>query len=150
MSCCSLNIFKIRTSLMKNIRLVHPIFLVFVILVTLLCDFLSGFFRLAHLVLQNVNKDYVIFSYFHNFIAKSDQEPKTKNGMNETNIVKIEEYFNSVDLNVMFHFNPDSNTFEINTVITTDFLEITENVMYGIRNCWKVCKVQIFWKYHNN
>ena len=55
--------------------------------------------------------------------------------MNETNIVKIEEYFNSVDLNVMFHFNPDSNTFEINTVITTDFLEITENVMYGIRNC---------------
>ena len=46
-------------------------------------DFLSSFFRLAHLALQNVNKDYVIFSYFRNFVAKSDQKPKTKNGMNE-------------------------------------------------------------------
>ena len=46
--------------------------------------FFPVFFRLAHLALQNVNKDYVIFSYFRNFIAKSDQKPKTKNGMNET------------------------------------------------------------------
>ena len=52
-----------------------------------LLDFLSVFFRLVHLALQNVNKDYVIFSYFHNFIAKSDKKPKTKNGMNETNMV---------------------------------------------------------------
>ena len=34
--------------------------------------------RLSHLALQNVNKD-----YFCNFIAKSDQKPKTKNGMNK-------------------------------------------------------------------
>ena len=26
----------------------------------------------------------MIFLYFHNFVAKSDQKPKTKNGMNET------------------------------------------------------------------
>ena len=36
-------------------------------------NFLSVFFCLAHLALQNVNKDYVIFSYFCNFITKSDQ-----------------------------------------------------------------------------
>ena len=47
-------------------------------------DFLSVFFRLAYLALQNVTKDYVIFSYFRNFVTKSDQKPKTKNGMNET------------------------------------------------------------------
>ena len=46
--------------------------------------FLPGFFCLAHLALQNVNKDYEIFSYFCNFIDKSDQKPKTKNGINET------------------------------------------------------------------
>jgi hypothetical protein len=40
--------------------------------------------------LQNVNKDYVIFSYFCNFIAKSDQKPKTKNGMNKTLAVMLE------------------------------------------------------------
>ena len=33
------------------------------------------FFRLAHLVLQNINKDYIIFSYFH------DQKTKMKNGV---------------------------------------------------------------------
>ena len=49
------------------------------------------FFRLAHLALQNVNKDYIIFLYFRNFFAKSDQKPKTKNGMNET----IISYFQS-------------------------------------------------------
>ena len=49
-----------------------------------LCNFLSVFFCLAHLALQNVNKDYITFSYFRNFIAKSDKKPKTKNGMNAT------------------------------------------------------------------
>ena len=39
---------------------------------------------LAYPALQNVNKDYEIFLYLHNFVAKSDQKPKTKNGMNET------------------------------------------------------------------
>ena len=29
------------------------------------------------LALKNVNKDYLIFSYFCNFVAKSDQKPKT-------------------------------------------------------------------------
>ena len=38
--------------------------------------FFLVFFRLAHLALQNVNKDYVVFSYFRNFVAKSDQKPK--------------------------------------------------------------------------
>ena len=41
-------------------------------------------FGLSHLALQNVNKDYVIFSYFRNFGTKSGQKPRTKNGMNET------------------------------------------------------------------
>ena len=50
--------------------------------------FFPVFFRLTHLALQNVNKYYVIFSYFHNFIAKSDQKPKTKYGMNETIVIK--------------------------------------------------------------
>ena len=34
------------------------------------------FFRLAHLALQNVNKDYVVFLYFRNFVAKGGQKPK--------------------------------------------------------------------------
>jgi hypothetical protein len=55
--------------------------LVFGILVTLVS---FGFFGLAHLALQNVNKDYVIFLYFRNFVAKCDQKPKMKNWMNET------------------------------------------------------------------
>jgi len=45
-----------------------------------------------HLALQNVNKDYVIFLYFRNFVAKSDQKPKTKNGMNETKMPKRGAY----------------------------------------------------------
>ena len=60
------------------------IFLAFGILVTLVAWFSFLFFRLAHRALQNVNKDYVIFLYFLNFHAKSDQKPNTKNGMNET------------------------------------------------------------------
>ena len=42
------------------------------------------FFRFFPSCLENVNKDYVKFSYFYNFIDKSDQKPKTQNGMNET------------------------------------------------------------------
>ena len=56
---------------------------VFWFLVTLVAWFSFHFFCLAHLALQNVNKDYVIFPNFLNF-AKSDQKPKTKNGMNKT------------------------------------------------------------------
>ena len=71
---------------LKNIGtlyFVHPIFLSFGF--WYFGHFSFVFFRLAHLALQNVNKDYVIFSYFLNFVAKSHQKPKTKNGMNETN-----------------------------------------------------------------
>ena len=50
------------------------------------------FFHLAHLALQNVNKDYVKFSYFSNVIAKSDQKPKTKNVMNKTKNNKLYFY----------------------------------------------------------
>ena len=53
--------------------------------------FFPGFFHLAHLALQNINNDYVIFLYFRKFIAKSDQKPKTKNGMNKHLISKAEE-----------------------------------------------------------
>ena len=66
---------------------VHPIFLSFGFLVfwsLYLRVFIQFFFRLAHLALQNASKEYVIFLYFPNFITKSDQKPKTKNGMNET------------------------------------------------------------------
>ena len=31
-----------------------------------------------HLALQNVNKDYIIFSYFGNFVAKTDENQKPK------------------------------------------------------------------------
>ena len=62
----------------------HPMFSSFGFLVTLVPWFSFPFFPLAHLALQNVNKDYVIFFCFCNFIAKSDQKPKTKNGMKET------------------------------------------------------------------
>ena len=40
----------------------------------ILRDFLSVFFCLAHLAMQNVNKHYTIFSYFCNFFAKRDQK----------------------------------------------------------------------------
>merc|ERR1712051_848297 len=46
--------------------------------------FFLFFFHLAHLALQNVNKYYIIFSYFHNFVIKSDQKPKMKNWTKET------------------------------------------------------------------
>ena len=38
--------------------------------------FFQFFSHLAHLALQNLNKDYVIFSYFRKFVAKSDQKRK--------------------------------------------------------------------------
>ena len=47
------------------------------------------FFRLAHLALQKVSKGYVVFSYFQNSVAKSDQKPKTKNGMNKIIIDRL-------------------------------------------------------------
>ena len=55
--------------------------------------FFPGFFRLTHLALQNVNKDYVIFSYFRNFLPKVTKKPKTKNGMNETIVIHISEVY---------------------------------------------------------
>ena len=55
-----------------------------------LVTFVAWFsFRLAHLALQNVSKGYVIFLYLRDFVAKSDQKPKTKNGMNE----KLENFW---------------------------------------------------------
>ena len=62
-----------------KIKFVCPVFFSSHILVfwsLWLRDFLSIFFCLAHLALQNVNKDYVIFLYFRNFVAKSDQKRK--------------------------------------------------------------------------
>ena len=54
---------------------VHPIFSSFGF--WYFGHFSSFFFsRLAHLALQNVNKDYVIVLYFRNFITKSDQKRK--------------------------------------------------------------------------
>jgi len=53
--------------------------------------FFLFFFRLAHLALQYVIKDYVIFSNFHYLVAKSDQKPKTKNGMKTTNITFLDD-----------------------------------------------------------
>jgi hypothetical protein len=50
--------------------------------------FLPFFFCLAHLALQNGNKDYAKFLHFRNFVAKSDQKPKTKNGMKETKVLE--------------------------------------------------------------
>jgi hypothetical protein len=67
---------------LKSICFVHPIILS---LVLGICDFLLVFFRLAHLALHNVNKEYVIFLHFCNFVAKSEKKPKTKNGMNILN-----------------------------------------------------------------
>ena len=58
-------------------------FLVFRIWSLQLGDFLSIFFRLAHLALQNVNKDYVMLLYFLNFVTKFDKKQKNKK-WNET------------------------------------------------------------------
>ena len=72
----------------KDKCFVHPIFL----------SFLSIFFRLAHLALQNVNKDYVIFLYFRNFVAKSDQKPKRKNNGHK----KINQFSNILPIRKPF------------------------------------------------
>ena len=72
-----------------NYCFVHPIFSSFgfwYFVHSSCVVFFPVFFCLVHLALQNVNKDYIIFLYFHNFVAKSDQKPKTKNGMNETEL----------------------------------------------------------------
>ena len=71
--------------LMKTNVLLIPYFclLVFGILVTLVAWFSFLFF---HLALQNVNKDYVIFLYFCNFVAKVTKNQKPKNEMNKKNI----------------------------------------------------------------
>ena len=44
--------------------------MVFGILVNLVARFSIWFLRRAHLALQNVNKNYVIFLYFRNLVAK--------------------------------------------------------------------------------
>ena len=49
------------------------------------CDFFFHFFfRLAHFALQNVCKDYVIFSYFQHFLPKVTKKQKQKDKMNKT------------------------------------------------------------------
>ena len=53
-------------------------------------DVLNVFFHLAHLALQNVYKDFLIFSYFCNFVTKRDKKLQTKNGMNETKIAMFQ------------------------------------------------------------
>ena len=65
------------------------------IVVTLVAWISFRVFRLAHLALQNLNKEYVIFSYFRNFIAKSVQKPKmTFTGFSQHNkILKWKRYF---------------------------------------------------------
>ena len=73
---------RILNLLIKSLLFRHPIFSSFGHYCCVI--FSAGFFRLAHLALQNVNKDYVIFSYFRNFVEKIDQKTKVKNGMNET------------------------------------------------------------------
>ena len=56
-------------------------------------DFLSAFFCPAHLALQNLKKDYLIFSYFHNFVPKSDQT-KNDEWVEENNCSEIVHTFN--------------------------------------------------------
>ena len=65
------------------------VFWFFGILVTLVF-FFPFFFPSSPSCLANVSKDYTIFLYFRNFVAKSDQKPKTKNGMNETEVTQKE------------------------------------------------------------
>ena len=66
--------------LIQHLCLVYPIFLSFGFYYFghFNCVIFFPFFCLAHLALQNVNKDYIINSF-----AKIDQKPKTKYGMNE-------------------------------------------------------------------
>ena len=49
--------------------------LVFGIVVALVAWFSFRISCLTHLALQNENKDYIIFLYFHSFLARSDQTP---------------------------------------------------------------------------
>ena len=59
-------------------------FLVSGILFTLIAWFSFRSFLSCPSCLAKCKKEYVIFSYFRNFVAKSDQKPKTKTGMNKT------------------------------------------------------------------
>ena len=72
---------------MKTNVLLIPYFrlLVFGILVTIVVWFSLRFFRLVHLALQNVNKDYLIFLCFRNFDSKKWPQIKNKK-CNERNI----------------------------------------------------------------
>ena len=54
--------------------------LVFGILVTLVAWFSFRFFRLAHLALQNVNKDYIVLLYFITSSPKVTKNQKRKMG----------------------------------------------------------------------
>ena len=59
-----------------NIFFVHPIFLSFGFWYFGQFSCMIFFPYFSHLALQNVDKDYIIFSYFRNFVSKSDQKPK--------------------------------------------------------------------------
>ena len=83
-----LDSIKINVSKLHYWIFVHPIFLSFgfwyfghfrVVWFSFL------FLSLAHVALQNVNKDYIIFPYFH----KSDQKPKTKMGWTKQKTLQI-------------------------------------------------------------
>ena len=87
----------------KNKFFVHPIFSSFGF--SNFGHFSCLIFRLAHLALQNINKDYVIFSYFCNFVAKSNEKPKTKRGMNETKDVTSQSILPQCDMLVSKTFS---------------------------------------------
>ena len=55
-------------------------------------DFLSGFFHLAHLALQNLNKDYIIFSNFCDFVVKTQNE-KWDELLTERLNLNFQDYF---------------------------------------------------------
>ena len=69
-------------------------------------DFLLIFFPHAHFALQNVNKDSLIFSYFHKFVAYSDQKPKSKNWMNKTLVSTNTVSTNTIYFSLQFHEYP--------------------------------------------
>ena len=97
------SLFVTFVSFIRHFRL-----LVFSILVTLVVWFSFRFFLSCPFLLQNVNKDYVIFLYFHNFVAKSDQKPKMKNGMNETFVMIWLVLWTSTDIKSLEEKRMDS------------------------------------------
>ena len=84
-------------------------------------DFISGFFRLAHLALQNVNKDYIIFSYFHNFVAKSDQKPEMMKDERNKYLVKSKEM---AELNTSFEKKNYPNVYLFVVLLLTVFYNL--------------------------